>query len=197
MKKRTRNAAYSQTLPRLIVLVTCFLAGAVIGSFFAANMSGAALAYVEGYISGTGLALGRFDGAEIAIALDFVLLACAAASAFFRFGAAVPPVVLAAKGFLLSVPVTAFIGAFGMRGYLAAFPVAFLGGFLSVAAMVPVAAQSFNASLEQRGARHARRLPDRTYLLTCAVCAGVTALASLLSVFLTPVMSRAAFNLMM
>ena len=182
-------------VPQVIFLAAVFTAGAVIGSFFAANISQGAEQYIESYVS---MGTGSLGAAKNTLYADIALLSLIFLSAFFRWGMLLISAAIGAKGFFLSATVTAFVRTFGMRGYLAAFSVIFISGFLSVTFLLILSVQAMKQIGRRKSLRGSRRpvFPERVYFISAGICALAVMLSALLHVWTTPALSRTALELM-
>lgn len=187
-----RKKRRSPLMPQMLFLAAVFIAGAVIGSFFAANISQGAEHYIEQYVSGG--SIGSLAAAKETLYADTALLLLIFVAAFFRWGMLPLSLAIAAKGFLLSAVITAFVRTFGTKGYLAAFSVIFISGFISVTFLMIMASQTMKEIERRRALRSRRRvvLPERAYFMSAGICATAVLLSALLHMWTTPLLSRAA-----
>ncbi len=202
MKKRTKGTrqaphSLSPLLPRLILLMSLFLVGAIVGSFFAANLSPQSQQLLEQSLQSSGSLFGA-AWQNGSLLLDMVLLIVVFCSAYWKVGVVMVPLSLMSKGFLLSMLVTAYVKTMGIAGYLSAIVSTVLGGFLSVAALVVLALQAFGLA----GARATRKKGqgkgvyiDRSYYFSACVCMVMTVLSALLQTYVAPLLQQAVFLL--
>jgi len=175
----------------LVALITLFLIGAVVGSFFAANLGPGGQGLVAGFF-GSAAGRGIWPLLQMA-ALESALLLFVFASAFFPLGLAVAPLVMGIKGFVLSLLVSAFVKTLGARGYAAALALIVPGGFTSVACMVLVGLQAMTLAARRVGRAGRGRMPtDWAYFFTGGIAWALIGLATALSCYITPLMGRAA-----
>ena len=180
-----------------VICASLFLLGAVIGSYFSANLS----ANQEGFLFAYPDTLSSLTAAEIFwryFLTDMTLLFCIFIFGFFRFGVIMSPFALAVKGFFLSVAVTAYVKAFGFKGFLTAFFSSFVSGFIVTACLFLLALQAFalSCSKARGGKRMFRRNVDRIYFLRAGFCALVIICISLIRSYLSPVVTQMAFKIL-
>ena len=191
-----RDELLGRYMPALCLLSACFLLGAIMGSFFAAGLPESADRYVESYIR----RLSASEGAALfksSFWPAFLLLALVFFSGFGRLNALVVPAVFLVRGFMMSLAITAFIRAYGFRGYLPAVLAEFFSGFVITLSLFLLSLSSFSPPdvwLRRPGRRvRAPRLsPDPSYYMTAAVCLAAVLLAALLYAYLMPPLARAA-----
>ena len=120
---------------------------------------------------------------------DSILLAGIFFSGFFRAGCAITLLIAAVKGFWLSSFATLGVLELGNSGYALSLTMWFLPGFLSMVAHLLLGRQAMGwaAARSRLSAGHGKPfLPDGTYYVTAAVCAGIALLAAILAVNVTP-----------
>lgn len=199
MKKRTKHSESFPPgiMPKLIFLMTFFFIGAIIGSFFAANLSPDSQSYLTAYLRDP---VSTVDGLQLSshMVVDLLLLVAAFLSAYLKAGVLVIPMSMTTKGFFLSLFITSFVKVFGFSGYPAAFAASFISGFLSVTCLLLLGIQAFQLSLQRIRTPLAKRkrFPiDRAFYLTACICMVVTIVSSIVHVYVTPMVGRAATGL--
>jgi len=173
----------------LVALITLFLIGAVVGSFFAANLSSGGQDFVARFfhaapVLGTGRVL-QMAGLEAA------LLVAVFSSAFFSFGLLAAPLAMGVKGFVLSLLISAFVKTFGLKGYIVALALVLPGGLISMACMVLVGLQAMTLASRRAGIGKRGRIPmDRAYYLMGGIALGLVALSAAIAGTVTPLVGR-------
>lgn len=120
---------------------------------------------------------------------DIILLAGMFFSGFLRAGCAIALLIAAVKGFWLSSFATFGVLELGNSGYALSLTMWFLPGFLSMAAQLLLGRQAMGWAVARSrlSSGHGKPLlPDGTYYVTAAVCVGITLLAAILAVNVTP-----------
>ncbi len=120
---------------------------------------------------------------------DIILLAGMFFSGFLRAGCAIALLIAAVKGFWLSSFATFGVLELGNSGYALSLTMWFLPGFLSMAAQLLLGRQAMGWAVvrSRLSSGHGKPLlPDGTYYVTAAVCVGITLLAAILAVNVTP-----------
>lgn len=173
----------------LMAMLTLFMVGAVVGSFFAANISGAGQAYIQRLLA-TSAPAGWSGIAQVA-GLEAGLLLVVFASAFFPLGLVLAPLALGVKGFMLSMLASAFVKTLGPRGYAASLALVLLLGFVSATCLVLVGLQAMEAARQRTVRGHRRRVfIDRAYYITAGICLGLTLLSAAAYCYITPLVGR-------
>ena len=177
----------------LVALITLFLIGAVVGSFFAANLGPGGQDFVAKFfhaapILGTGRVL-QMAG------LETTLLLAIFTSAFFSFGLVAAPLAMGVKGFVLSLLISAFVKTFGLKGYAVALALVMPGGLISVACMVLVGLQAMilasRRAERNTGAGRRGRIPmDKAYYLMGGIALGLMAISAAIAGTVTPLVGR-------
>lgn len=183
-------------MPVICLLSVCFLLGAIVGSFFAAGLPVSASSYVENYVQ----RLTASSGSELfksSFWPAFVMLALVFFSGFGRLSTLVIPAVFLVRGFTMSLAITAFIRAYGLKGYLPAILAEFFSGFVITACLLILSLFSFSlsSSWSRRIGRRTggpRIALDSSYYLTASLCLTAVLLSSLLYAYLMPPLARAA-----
>lgn len=187
MKKRTGRERTGTPVTRLAALTAAFVLGAALGSLLMGRASGTAALLVEGLLDSP-----RGGAARQLLWNDLALLLMIFAAGFVRAAPLLCAAALALKGLLLSLTVTACVGALGGPGWGAAFALVFGSGFLGVAAMLLLALQALQpCGRRLRG--HSR--PDGCYFLTAGLCAAILGASELVFLYLAPPLARAAVAL--
>lgn len=166
-------------LPALVVCGTAFLLGGLVGCLLAACVDGmgsdALRTYLEGFLTaaGNGMASPPALGPMVWQVLRWPLMAVALG--FTALGVVGVPVLLAARGFLLSFSIAAFVRIFGDAGRLLAFLVFGVPGCVAVPVLFVLGVQSqlTAARLARRGPGEGRRggLCGRAFFVRCGLCA--------------------------
>lgn len=129
-------------IPRLIFITAILAIGAVAGSIYAVKTSDSEL-----------LKLFSMHGAELfkwlsVINIAFVFLIYV--SSYFASGHVFAIMVLAAKGFVFSVPITENVKLYGINGYFGGLGISSVCCILSVLAVIIMAMQSVELSSKRR-----------------------------------------------
>lgn len=190
---KRRDELFSRFVPVICLLSACFLLGAVLGSFFAAELPQDAVQYVEVYAervsdgSGTALFKAAFWPAFVMLALVFF-------AGFGRLGGLVIPAVFIVRGFSMSLGITAFVRTYGLPGYLPAIAAELLSGFVITGCLFVFSLMTFSTCTGAgRRVGAYRRTYDTGYYMAAAVCLAIIMLAALLYAYLVPPLARAAF----
>ena len=178
----------------LIALIMLFLIGAIVGSFFAANISGVGSAYIEQFLLSSGTS--SFLGIAQSMCLELVLMLLVFISAFFSFGLILAPLALSLKGFMLSMLVSIFVKTYGLAGYAVSLALIMLGGFMSVTCLMLVALQAMSLAHQRAALGRGRRVfIDRAYFLSSGICLALTLLSAVLNCYVTPLVGRMVVSL--
>lgn len=166
---------------RLPALGVACLLGAVAGSLCCSRLE-TLQQLVQGQLEGQQTIWQYFFRDSILLLLMFV-------SGFLRPGCVIALILAAVKGFRLSAVATFGVIKMGNGGYALSMAAWFLPGFLSMTALLLLGRQAMGwAAVRSR--LPARRgkflLPDGTYYVTAAICTGITLLAAILAVQVTP-----------
>lgn len=191
----------SRHMPVVCLLSVCFLLGAVVGSFFAADLPESADGYVASYVQRISGAAG-IELFKSSFWPSFILLALIFFSGFGRLSTLVIPAVFLVRGFTMSLAITAFVSVYGLKGYIPALLTEFLSSFVITACLFVLSLFSFSlsASWSRRvGKRIAapRLALDSSYYTMAAVCLTGILLASLLYAYLLPPLARAVLLIIM
>lgn len=120
---------------------------------------------------------------------DLALLAVVLLSGYLRSGCLMTLLATAVKGFFLSAETTLQVLELGNHGYAAAVTKELLPGFFALAALMLLGRQAMGwsvARLRFPPGRGKRLVPDSTYFLTAAICAGLILTAAVLKLYLSP-----------
>ena len=185
----------SRHMPVVCLLSVCFLLGAVIGSFFAADLPESSSGYVASYVQRISGATG-IELFKSSFWPSFILLALVFFSGFGRLSMLVIPAVFLVRGFTMSLAITAFVSVYGLKGYIPALLTEFLSSFVITACLFVLSLFSFSlsASWSRRVEKHVpipRLALDASYYTMAAVCLTGILLASLLYAYLLPPLARA------
>lgn len=180
--------------PALVVSGAAFLLGGLVGCLLAAYVDGmgsdALKAYLEGFLNAAG------EGAvgppallpTVWQVLRWPLMA--AALGFTALGVLGIPILFAARGFLLSFSIAAFVRMFGDAGRLLAFLVFGVPGCVAVPVffVLGVQGQLSARRLALRGQGEGKRsgFCGRAYLVRCGLCACALGVCVLLEYLAVP-----------
>lgn len=166
---------------RLPALGVACLLGALAGSLCCSHMA-MLRQFVQGQLEETQTVWQYFFR-------DGILLLAMLGAGFLRVGCIIALITAAVKGFCLSAAATLSVMELGNSGYALSMILWFLPGFLSMTALLLLGRQAMGWAAG-RARLPARRgkvlLPDGTYYVTAAICTGITLLAALLAVRVTP-----------
>ena len=191
---RAPGAPPAGVLPALLVSGTAFFLGGLVGCLLAACVEGmgsqALRTYLETFLSAAGE--GRIIPPALLPTLWQVLRwpVMAAALGFTALGVLGVPVLFAARGFLLSFSISAFVRLFGNAGGLLAFLVFGVPGCVAVPVFFVLGVQSQLSAgrLAARRQGEGRRgaCLGRSYLVRCGLCACALGVCVLLEYLAVP-----------
>ena len=191
MGSRFRSAPALDGLTQLVFLSVCFMAGALGGFFFSA-WSGDNPALFD-YLCHYFQAMGREGSMEPSLwssiwdlsrwPFTAFLLGCTA------FGAVGIPVLLGARGFLLSFSAATFTRLFGLSGMAAALTAFGISALVAVPVLFVVSADAFRQSLGRLSGERSPTWCQRVQALT--PCAGLLVLAVVLQQTVMPALFAA------
>ena len=185
MKKRTSRPGDGLPFPRLLPPAGAFLLGAALGSVVMGKDGATAARLTEALMAG-----GPSGPALRLLWWDLLWWALVFGAAFLPAGTALCAAALAGKGLLLSLTVTACVGALGTPGWGVAFALVFGSGTLGVAALLLLALQALQPA--GRRLHRGRNRPDGVYFLTALLCAGLLGASELMFLYLSPPLARTA-----
>lgn len=191
--KRTAAVPNWDALTRLILLGTCFFAGTLGGFLFSglSGESGELSAHLLDYLRQTGSGAG-VEPSLLAAVWDVLRWPLAAfLLGFSALGAVGVPVLMLARGFLLSFAAATFGRLFGLPGMAAALAAFGVTALLSVPVLFVVACGAFGASLERLPAAPSAPRPLAERVRPLAPCGGLLVLAAALQRIVMPALLTA------
>lgn len=199
--KRPLSPVHS--LPRLLLLGLCFLAGIIFGQVLAGRVpaeTGAELnRYLEDYVRLGGQSEWSAAAALSAVVIYFRYPLLAFVLGFASIGVVVLPLVTVAYGFFLSFSVCCFTAAFGADGVLLALAVFGLRCAVTVPCYFLLAVPSWgtSAALASVSFGRGRRCAPVTYDRGCWLRLGLSAAALLAGVCAEMLLSPALLGMML
>ena len=199
--KRPLSPVHS--LPRLLLLGLCFLAGIIFGQVLAGRVPAETGAELNRYLEAD-VRLGGQSGGSAAAALSAVVIyfrypLLAFVLGFASIGVVVLPLVTVAYGFFLSFSVCCFTAAFGADGVLLALAVFGLRCAVTVPCYFLLAVPSWgtSAALASVSFGRGRRCAPVTYDRGCWLRLGLSAAALLAGVCAEMLLSPALLGMML
>lgn len=190
MKKRRRDELAAEIAGELVFLSGAFLLGAVFGSFFSSGFSMKHIA-ADDFLDGS---IGLLSSFKIYFLIHGSLLGLITLGSFFPFGRIAVPFSIAAKGFLLAMPITCWVRIFGIRGYLPAATMFLLSEMICIFGFLMLgcrAAMQSKANLSIRNRLHpGHRQALQESLLSTVVAFGCILLAGWLQCCLMTHLTR-------
>lgn len=186
MKKRTKPpGSAGENSAWISLFMMLFAVGAVVGSFFAANMSESGQEYIYTYfIGGTPVSVWR------AILTDTLPVILVFVCGFFSVGRPVTGLVITVKGFIISALATTFVMIFGAGGYIVSLALILVCGFVSAMCLILISLQA--VAMSARRAVVKGRGPafvDKAYYFSGVICLAATLAVSIVNIYLLPIIS--------
>lgn len=181
MNYKTTGTTMQTEERRLPALGAACLLGALLGSLCCSRMEMLQL-FMQKQLEGQQTVWQHFFP-------DGVLLLVMLVAGFLRAGCLIALLTSAVKGFWLSAAATLGVIQLGNSGYALSLVVWFLPGFLSMTALLLLGRQAMSwAAARSRlpAGRGKLLLPDGTYYVTAVICLGITLLAAVIAVRITP-----------
>ncbi len=170
----------------------CFLLGALAGSFFASAFGGGDISIenMDAYIS-----VSRAPIISVLVSFfsyPLIVFICG----FCVFGAAIIPIIIIFRGFLLSFAVTMLVRLFGGGGLLfslslfAIYCITALPCLFILSSQAMISASSLFSVACGKGRKLSEQIFSKSYFLRTLFCAGILIAGALLEIFMTPYVSE-------
>jgi len=174
----------------LIFLCISFLVGAVLGSLLVPCFSAEGEGWFPSYYASV-ISAQAYPGIKSFFISNSVLLIIIFSGAFVKYGIFMIPAAIGFKGLTISLSVTCYIRAFGIRGYLPAVFSIFFSAFIVVAALMLLSCQAidYTRAVNRRGAGTAfgRLRFDRGYFFSGSIALLLIFIAGIIHCYLMPV----------